>query len=96
MGLKVVEIQLTPNPHALKFVLDRTVWREPLSFFNADAARAHPLAEKLFAVPGVSSLLLLGDFVTINKRPDADWVAIKRIVRKVLAEHSIEPKTESM
>ena len=88
MGLKVAEIQPTPNPNALKFVLDRTVWDRPLSFFNADAGREHPLAAKLFAVNGVSSLLLLGDFITINKRPDADWAAIKRAVRRVLAEYS--------
>jgi hypothetical protein len=88
MGLKVAEIQPTPNPNALKFVLDRTVWDQPLSFFSADAAREHPLAAKLFAVSGVSSLLLLGDFVTINKRPDANWADIKRAVRRVLAEHS--------
>lgn len=86
MGFKVAEIQPTPNPNALKFILDRSVAAQPISFFNADAAQGHPLACKLFAIPGVSSLLLLGDFITVNKRPEANWAEIKRVVRQVLAE----------
>ena len=85
MGFKVSEIQPTPNPNALKFVLDRTVADPPISFLSAEAAHDHPLGSKLFAVPGVSSLLLLGDFITVNKLPEADWPAIKRGVREVLA-----------
>ena len=88
MSFEVAEIQSTPNPNALKFILDRPVAEQPTSFFNADAARGHPLASELFAVPGVASLLLLGDFVTVNKQPDADWAAIKRGVRKALARQS--------
>ena len=86
MGFVVAEVQPTPNPNALKFVLDRSVSQQPVSFFNAEAARDHPLASKLFAVPGVSSLLLLGDFITVNKRPEAGWADIQRGVRRALAE----------
>jgi len=85
MGINVSDIQPTPNPNALKFVLDRPVSDQPASFFNAEAAKDHPLASKLFAVSGVSSLLLLGDFITVNKRPEAAWPQIKRAVRDVLA-----------
>jgi len=86
MGFEVAEIQPTPNPNALKFILDRVIAEQPTSFFNADAAQGHSVASRLFAVPGVSSLLLLGDFITVNKRPEANWADIKRIVRQVLAE----------
>jgi len=86
MGFKVAEIQPTPNPNALKFILDRSIAQQPTSFFSSDAAQGHSVASKLFAIPGVSSLLLLGDFVTVNKRPEANWAEIKRIVRQVLAE----------
>ena len=84
MGFRVVEIQPTPNPNAKKFVLDRPVSEQPLSFFNADAAKDYPLAAKLFAIPGVSSLLLLGDFITINKSPDAKWDDISKQARVVM------------
>ena len=86
MGFRVIEIQPTPNPNARKFVLDRPVSQQPISFFNADAAKGYPLAAKLFAVPGVSSLLLLGDFITINKSPNATWDDISKQARAVLAE----------
>ena len=78
MGFKVVEIQPTPNPNAAKFVLDRSVSQQPMSFFNASAAVDHPLAKQLFEIEGVTSLLLLGDFITINKSPAADWDDIQR------------------
>lgn len=85
MGFVVAEIQPTPNPNAAKFVLDRTVADQPASFFSADAAKGHKLAEQLFQVPGVSSLLLLGDFITVNKRPEANWAQITPKVKRILA-----------
>ena len=84
VGFRVVEIQPTPNPNAAKFVLDRPVSQQPMSFFNSSAANDFPLAKKLFAIPGVSSLLLLGDFITINKSPDARWDDITDAARRVL------------
>jgi hypothetical protein len=84
MGYRVIEIQPTPNPNALKFVLDREVSQQPLSFFNADAAQNYPLARRLFEIPGVTNLLLLGDFITINKSPDGAWDDIKDQARAVL------------
>jgi len=79
-------MQPTPNPNAIKFVIDRHVWEQPLSFFNADAARSFPLASELFAIPGVCGVLFLGDFITVSKLPEATWASIKRNVRRVLAE----------
>jgi hypothetical protein len=86
MGFEVAEIQPTPNPNAMKFVLDRRVADGPISFFDAEAARGHSLGTKLFAIPGVCSLLFLHDFLTVNKKPEAKWPQIKRAVRKVLGE----------
>ena len=86
MGFRVTEVQPTPNPNAAKFILDAEISQAPTSFFNAGAAKDHPVAAKLFEIPGVSSLLLLGDFVTINKRPEARWADIKGEVERVLAE----------
>jgi hypothetical protein len=85
MPFSVVEVQPTPNPNALKFLLDRPIADQPTSFFSAGAAGDHPIASRLFAIPGVSSLLLLGDFVTVNKSADASWPQIKERVRQVLA-----------
>ena len=85
MPFVVSEIQPTPNPNAAKFILDRSVFDQPTSFFDAGAAQGNPLAAKLFGIPGVSSLLFLGDFITVNKKPDADWKEIRKRVQAVLA-----------
>jgi hypothetical protein len=84
MPFRVCEIQLTPNPNAAKFMVDREVSAQPMSFFNAASAANHPLAKKLFEVPGVSSLLLLGGFVTVNKDPAVAWNKITARVQQVL------------
>ncbi len=86
MAFRVREIQPTPNPNAVKLILDRPVSEQSTSFFNAGAAEGHPIASRLFGIAGVSSLLLLGDFITINKSPDARWADITGRAKKVLAE----------
>ena len=84
MPFEVVEVQSTPNPNALKFVLDRSIAAVPVSFFTAEAAKEHPVASKLFAIPGVTCVLLLGDFVTVNKQPAQPWTSIRKRVREIL------------
>ena len=86
MAFRVREIQPTPNPNAAKFCLDRPISEQTISFLNPEQGRGHPLAERLFAIPGVRSLLLLGDFVTVNKAADVDWSDIAPRVKAVLAE----------
>jgi len=85
VAFTVSEIQPTPNPNAAKFILDRPISEQPTSFFDATSAEGHPVASRLFAIPGVSSLLLLGDFITVNKRPEAKWSDINRKVEQVLS-----------
>jgi hypothetical protein len=85
MGFNVSQVQPTPNPNAAKFVLDRPVSDQPISFFSSAAADGHPLAKKLFAIEGVASLLLLGDFITVNKSPQSQWNQITKNVKQVLA-----------
>ena len=86
MGFEVKEIQPTPNPNAMKFVVNGLDSKASVSFLNSEAAAGHPLGSKLFTVPGVTSVLLCDDFVTINKSPQAKWPDVKAKVRKVLAE----------
>jgi hypothetical protein len=82
---EVREVQPTPNPNALKFVLDRVIAEQPTSFLDPASGQDHPIASKLFSISGVSSLLMLGDFVTVSKRPEARWAEIKPKVEQTLA-----------
>jgi NFU1 iron-sulfur cluster scaffold homolog, mitochondrial len=84
MSFSVVDIQPTPNPNAAKFILDTRITEQPVSFFNAAAAKDHPLASRLFQIPGVTSILLLEDFVTVNKNSETKWNAITPRVKEVL------------
>jgi hypothetical protein len=84
MPLHVKEIQPTPNPNAAKFILDGPISVGPVSFLTRDQGKDDPLASQLFAINGVTSVLLLGDFITINKRPDAKWDPITSKVREIL------------
>ena len=86
MPFRVTDVQPTPNPNAMKFLLDRPISEGSVSFLKAEQADGHAVAAALFAIPGVASLLLLGDFVTVNKEPKAAWPQIKRRVQQVLAE----------
>jgi hypothetical protein len=85
MPFRVISVEPTPNPNAMKFVLDRDCSAGTISFLNQDQAAGHPLAERLFAIRGVTSLLFLGDFITVNKSPNAGWHSIKPAVEQVLA-----------
>jgi hypothetical protein len=84
MGFTVKEIQPTPNPNAAKFVLDGEISEQPLSFLSPEQGRDHPLAAQLFAINGVTSVLLLGDFVTVNKAPEVQWSLITSKVQEIL------------
>ncbi len=86
MGFVVREIQPTPNPNAAKFMLDRPIAERPTSFLKPADAEAHPVAHQLFGIPGVTSLLFLGDFITVNKSPVVPWSRISKRVEKALAE----------
>jgi len=73
----------TPNPNAMKFTLDVTL-PEMVNAPSPAAATGHPLAESLFGIDGVVGVFATADFVTVSKRPDADWDAIVPATIEVL------------
>jgi hypothetical protein len=85
MALGVREVQATPNPNAMKFILNERISGNPLSFYSLDQAKEHPLAARLLSIAGVTNVLLLGDFVTIGKNSTARWSDITNQVKKALA-----------
>ena len=84
MGFQVKSIQPTPNPNAAKFVLDREISSHPISFLNAAQAQDHPVAKQIFDIEGVVSVLILSDFVTINKVSGQKWEGITGKVEEIL------------
>ena len=83
-----VRYQPTPNPNAGKFTVDRTLvpGDASRSYYSPADAAADPLATALFALDGVASLFMVADFVTVTKRPDADWSALVPEVIRTIEE----------
>lgn len=80
-----IRIEPTPNPNAVKFTTNRTLAEgRAQTYTDAAQAFASPLARALLAVPGVTSVFLLRDFVTVTRASDADWEPILPGVEDVL------------
>jgi len=78
----------TPNPNAIRFALSSPVLGDkPRSFSGAAAAAGTPWAERLFAIPGVASLIGLRDFLTVTKTAAGDWERIVPAAVDILANH---------
>lgn len=71
-----VRFEETPNPNALKFTTSVKVSSQPLTFSNGEGD--HPLAERLFAIPGVVSVFAVNDFVTVTKADSVSWGGLTR------------------
>ncbi len=83
-----IEVQPTPNVHALKFTLDRWVAEgRSRTYTSVEQAQDDPLAARLLAIPGVRMVFLLRDFITVTRDPEADWSTIVPEVERCLREH---------
>ena len=77
--LMIEDVDLTPNPHALKFILnERLLKLETRQFSSKEDAENDPLAKGVFNIDGVASVFYMDKFVTIEKKPDANWGLIQR------------------
>ncbi|MEO8667857.1 MAG: NifU family protein [Bauldia sp.] len=82
-----IQTEATPNPASLKFLPGRIVLGSgTVDYRAADEAHSSPLAERLFAVPGVSGVFLGGDFITVTKS-EGEWPHIKPAVLGAIMEH---------
>jgi Fe-S cluster biogenesis protein NfuA len=77
--LMVEDVDLTPNPHALKFILnERLLTIETRQYSNKEEAEKDPLAKAIFEIDGVVSVFYMDKFVTIEKTKEANWGQIQR------------------
>ncbi len=71
---KIADIEYTPNPNAVKFILKEPITRgSSRSFQNALSAQADPLASALFDVGNVTSVFYMDRFITVNKEDEVSW-----------------------
>lgn len=87
MATPAIQVQGTPNPNAAKFVLgDSLLGDEGRTYFDAEAAEGHPLAERLFEVEGVRALFMVDNFITVTKTEGAAWDDLVEPIREAIQE----------
>src|SRR5215203_6287510 len=71
---KIADIQETPNPNAVKFIL-----KEPVShgtshsFKKREDAAGNALAESLYDVGNVVSVFYMDKMITVEKTDESEW-----------------------
>jgi len=78
-----VRFETTPNPNAVKCVRDEPIIEGIRSYRTPEEADCE-LSRAVFAIEGVTSLLINTTWMTVNKSADASWAPIKRRVSEIL------------
>ena len=69
------------DPDTCKFTVSRSLHPGgPFFFGNKERAAGSPLGERLFALPGVTNVLIAESVVTIGKEPSASWSGLKAAI----------------
>lgn len=77
--LMVEDVDLTPNPHALKFILNEKLLNlETRQYHDKESAQSDPFAKGIFEIDGVVSVFYMDKFVTIEKSAEKNWGQIQR------------------
>ena len=85
-------VQPTPNPNALKFILDVDVKKDgKTSFKNPNQAKNVPLAAALFDLRGVDQIHFFQNVITVSKFTFEPWdtlePAIKTQIENLITDH---------
>ncbi len=74
-----IQTEPTPNPLAMKFLLEAELLPKGknINCANVQQASLSPLAANLFSIAGVSNVFLGNNFVTITKHEGIDWNDLK-------------------
>lgn len=78
---KIADIEDTPNPNALKFVLQEPLtWGITHSYDNAEQAKDNVLASALFELEHVSNVFYVDRWITVTQDGGADWPELMRLI----------------
>lgn len=85
--VKITGMPAPGDPERCSFVVDRPIF-EGKSFFFADPekAKGSPLVERLFEIPGIASVLVAHDTVTVVKSAADPWPVIGKQIGAAIRE----------
>ena len=88
MEIKLM-IQSTPNPNALKFVLNIPLKNEgKVTYKSADQCVHNPMAKALFTLPNITEVYFFDNYVTVTQDGNVDWDAIEDQIKNLLLEQA--------
>jgi hypothetical protein len=99
--VKLLSIETTPNPNSMKLNLDERLAKGvAITYTHENRGDCPAHIEKILAIPGVSSVFRVEDFMAIQRKPTAGWEDILSQARVVLEDVSLnnarpEPKEMS-
>ncbi len=84
-----IQLEWTPNPSTLKYVVDRRlVSSGAVNITSKQAAEEKsPLAVKLMGIKGVVAVMVGSNFVTVTKGDEGEWDELNDAVMATLDEH---------
>jgi NFU1 iron-sulfur cluster scaffold homolog, mitochondrial len=81
-------IQSTPNPNALKFVLNRPVKNEGrVTYKSAEECADNPLARAIFTVSNVREVYFFDNYITVTQDGNIDWEDIEDQIQRLIMEN---------
>jgi Fe-S cluster biogenesis protein NfuA len=94
---KIADIQETPNPNAVKFILKEPVsWGTSHSFKTAESAAEDSLAKSIFEVGEVVSVFYMDKMITVEKTDDAEWdEVLPALAVPIRAAEAVQVKAKS-
>lgn len=90
--MKIAEIEPTPNPNAMKFVLSESITQGFVthSFEDEESAEQVPLARDIFALDHVISVYFADRWITVTQDGEADWAQLLREIAAPIREATRE------
>lgn len=83
--MKLLSIEPTPSPNAMKLNLDKKLPLGVQKEYNkTNVSQAPEEYQKLLAIQGVTSVFHTADFISLERKPNADWQSILSQVRELL------------
>ncbi|QHE51430.1 NifU N-terminal domain-containing protein [Pontibacillus sp. HMF3514] len=83
-----VQAQPTPNPNAMKFTTDRMIFQGDGSVSVMPGQTSeHDILNDLMELEGVDNVFGFQNFITVNKKFDADWDALTDEVKNTLEKY---------
>lgn len=88
MEIKLL-IQSTPNPNALKFVLNVPMKMEGKAIYKSAAdCEFNPMAKAIFTVPNVTEVYFFDNYITVTQDGNVDWDVIEEQIKKIILDNA--------